>query len=415
MKKNKLKILILALFFLLPFSPVLAKKDVEFTPNVSIPGSSQFQAGVSTTLGSSFSSLGSYIKDIYNYLILIVGLVAAIVLMVAGIIWLTAAGNTSRISAAKSWITGSLTGLVLALSSYLILQTINPYLTEFRDINLKSISEETMGCCKLDNEKDKTGALTGEIGKQITKELSVSQCYIRALELNEPNVKSYEELKKEYDEKYSKKNENNKTLNEYIKEHLIEKNKFYPNQKSFAFTYCGSTGVSFFVVNQTKPENKKIAYCFKTYSSIDHKCLNNRLREHINWDNNNSERERSVELDYYWPNEENGCTQDLMQRELSTELQHNVKKTGSAGFYEALGGYKNYKEVVEYNSIVYCNVNDSGYSRGALGEPCGDPSDNALCVYSKGVNCEDIDGFKNQNIGTGGRRCGEELKCCNQQ
>ena len=72
MKKNKLKILILALFFLLPFSPVLAKKDVEFTPNVSIPGSSQFQAGVSTTLGSSFSSLGGYIKDIYNYLILII-------------------------------------------------------------------------------------------------------------------------------------------------------------------------------------------------------------------------------------------------------------------------------------------------------------------------------------------------------
>ena len=162
MKKNIIKFfLIISLFFV--FSPisVLAqteKEPIVFKPQVTIPGST-FTAGASTTMSGSLSTIGEYIKSIYNYLILLVGLVAVIASMIGGVIWLTAAGNTTRISTAKSWIGGSLTGLVLALSAYLILKTINPNLTDFRDQNIAKIDPITL-CCN-----EKTGLVNGTLDK----------------------------------------------------------------------------------------------------------------------------------------------------------------------------------------------------------------------------------------------------------
>lgn len=80
-----------------------------------------------------------YIKAIYNYFLYIGGIVAVIALMIGGIIWLVSAGNASRISEAKSWIIGSITGIVILLSSYVLLYQINPKLTEFKSMELKTI------------------------------------------------------------------------------------------------------------------------------------------------------------------------------------------------------------------------------------------------------------------------------------
>lgn len=80
-----------------------------------------------------------YIKAIYNYFLLIGGLVAVIALMAGGVIWLVSAGNTSRISEAKSWVTGSITGIVILLSSYILLYQINPNLINFRPLEIDSI------------------------------------------------------------------------------------------------------------------------------------------------------------------------------------------------------------------------------------------------------------------------------------
>jgi hypothetical protein len=52
--------------------------------------------------------------------------------MYAGIQWITAAGNSSKIENAKSTMNGAFIGLVLALSSYVILNTINPELVTLR-------------------------------------------------------------------------------------------------------------------------------------------------------------------------------------------------------------------------------------------------------------------------------------------
>lgn len=80
--------------------------------------------------------IGEYITAIYNYAIGIVGILAAVVLMFGGILWLTAGGSAEKIGNAKSWIGAALTGLVLTLASYMILNTINPDLLKFKPIEV---------------------------------------------------------------------------------------------------------------------------------------------------------------------------------------------------------------------------------------------------------------------------------------
>lgn len=78
-----------------------------------------------------FNWIGDYIVGVYKYAIGIAGILATIVMMIGGFIWLMAGGNQSRISEAKAWIGASLTGLIIALSSYLILYQVNPNLVKF--------------------------------------------------------------------------------------------------------------------------------------------------------------------------------------------------------------------------------------------------------------------------------------------
>ena len=65
----------------------------------------------------------------YYFIIGISGIAAFTMLVWAGFLWLTSTGDTGKITEAKDRITSAVLGLVLILSSYLILQTINPELT----------------------------------------------------------------------------------------------------------------------------------------------------------------------------------------------------------------------------------------------------------------------------------------------
>jgi hypothetical protein len=83
--------------------------------------------------------IGIYIYALYNYLLGIGGVLAAIALMIGGVLWLISAGNANRVSQAKSWITGSLTGLVILLTSYVLLYEINPELLGMKYIEMETI------------------------------------------------------------------------------------------------------------------------------------------------------------------------------------------------------------------------------------------------------------------------------------
>ncbi|MFA5413160.1 MAG: pilin [Patescibacteria group bacterium] len=83
--------------------------------------------------------IGQYIAAIYKYAIGIVGILSGIMIVVGGLLWLTAGGAADRISTAKSFIESSLVGLVIALTSYLLLYAINPNLVGFEGLKVKYI------------------------------------------------------------------------------------------------------------------------------------------------------------------------------------------------------------------------------------------------------------------------------------
>ncbi len=89
--------------------------------------------------------LGEYIAAIYKYAIGITGVLAGIMIVVAGLLWLTAGGDAGRISTAKGYIEGAMVGLVIALTSYVLLYAINPKLTEFDAMKVRFVERAETG------------------------------------------------------------------------------------------------------------------------------------------------------------------------------------------------------------------------------------------------------------------------------
>lgn len=155
--------LLFSAFLLLPPLPVSAqstsqqKESIEFKPQVSIPGS-EFSSGVSVPVGTYNSEtgkmesdlLGRYMLSIINYGLAAVAIIATVVLMGGGLLWLTSRGDSGQIGKAKGLIGGSLTGMILLLCSWIILNTINPELTEFQSIDAKILKPKAyniLSCC----------------------------------------------------------------------------------------------------------------------------------------------------------------------------------------------------------------------------------------------------------------------------
>lgn len=114
--------------------------------NVNIPGLSEIASKypvkcekTGDTESCKIPWVGIYIHAIYNYTIKIIIIIAAIALMIGGVLWLISAGNANRVSQAKNWIKGSLIGLILSLTSYVLLYEINPNLIESKYMRLKKI------------------------------------------------------------------------------------------------------------------------------------------------------------------------------------------------------------------------------------------------------------------------------------
>ena len=68
----------------------------------------------------------TYIRNFYFFAIGASILVATVMIMIGGVIWVTSAGNQTRVSTAKDFITQSIIGVVLLLGAYTILQVIRP-------------------------------------------------------------------------------------------------------------------------------------------------------------------------------------------------------------------------------------------------------------------------------------------------
>lgn len=118
----------------------IPKLQINFGVNFSAPNCDAIDGETECRI----NWLGEYLTAIYNYALKIGGILAAVMLMAGGVMWLISGGNSSQLGTAKEIITGSIIGLVLLFSSYLILSQINPNLVTMRPITLGSISGKQM-------------------------------------------------------------------------------------------------------------------------------------------------------------------------------------------------------------------------------------------------------------------------------
>lgn len=106
-----------------------------YVPDISIPG---FTAGTSVEINGS--TIANYIRGIFIIFIWSVGVLAVVMVIYGGIKWVAAGGNPGLIGDAKDVITNAIIGLVIALTSFLVLRLINPEFTNFTPLSVNKVS-----------------------------------------------------------------------------------------------------------------------------------------------------------------------------------------------------------------------------------------------------------------------------------
>lgn len=75
----------------------------------------------------------SFVGAIATFVTAGIVIIGVIAMIVAGYIYMTAAGDATRVSQAKTIVVSALLGIVLALAAYLILRTVSPTLVPMVD------------------------------------------------------------------------------------------------------------------------------------------------------------------------------------------------------------------------------------------------------------------------------------------
>ena len=107
---------------------------------------SEFEIDYPTLPGGATPSGGlvGYLRYLYLFGLSAVGIAGFGALVYGGFKYMLSDAVTSK-QEAKSWIWGAITGIILALSAYLILNTINPDLVKFREPDTTIPTEDTAG------------------------------------------------------------------------------------------------------------------------------------------------------------------------------------------------------------------------------------------------------------------------------
>ncbi len=149
---------------------------LKFTPQVGIPSLGIPNSGFDlspTPVGAFDVASGNmisnllprYIRSLYNYGLAIAGILATIVLMGGGVIWMMSGGDSGKVSQAKELITGSISGLLILVVAWIILNTINPNLVNLKGIETQVVKKVAY-CCdstKGNIPMDKDGKCTSGI------------------------------------------------------------------------------------------------------------------------------------------------------------------------------------------------------------------------------------------------------------
>lgn len=133
MTNKKLKLIflcLLALFvFVFPFKIFAVNLEVAEYPE-TITGSTV----------TSQSNLAQYLKYVFDFGMSIGLSLVFLTLVVAGIFYFAAPASPNALAIAKDRISGAISGLLILLLTYLIITTINPYLSIFKMNSLESVN-----------------------------------------------------------------------------------------------------------------------------------------------------------------------------------------------------------------------------------------------------------------------------------
>jgi len=150
---------------------LLATPALGYEPMVPIPGAGEI------------TDINDYIKALYLFGLAIVGVVAMLFIIIGGIRYMTAAGNEAGISEAKSQITSAILGLVLVLTSWLILHTINPELVSLKKLTVEPVNQVELPSstkqvykCVTNNPNYDSGCVTYEACMTGCKNLPGGHC-----------------------------------------------------------------------------------------------------------------------------------------------------------------------------------------------------------------------------------------------
>ena len=121
-------------------TPINTEVPIPIAPNLT-PGSTPERVA-DYLLAGRVEDLAQYIGIVYNFLISMVGMVASVMMVIGGFQYLTSAGDSGKIGAAKSRMANALIGMVLALGAYTILNTINPQLLKLKLPDMRAVTTE---------------------------------------------------------------------------------------------------------------------------------------------------------------------------------------------------------------------------------------------------------------------------------
>ena len=137
------------------------------TPRIKIPGLNFSDISVENLKSEGkdgvaylgIPHLGEYVAALYKYLVVIAGIVSTVRLMIAGLQWALPDVSGERRSNAKKIMVSSVSGLIIAVTSYTILFTINPELVQFRNLHVLFIQPEGDGSAEHTAEKAATSGV----------------------------------------------------------------------------------------------------------------------------------------------------------------------------------------------------------------------------------------------------------------
>lgn len=90
----------------------------------------QWNAGITNASSAQLpgGTIVNIIKTGMNYLLAILGFIGIIAFVISGILYLTAAGDEKRAEKAKNAMTAAITGVIVALIGFVIIQAVNTFL-----------------------------------------------------------------------------------------------------------------------------------------------------------------------------------------------------------------------------------------------------------------------------------------------